>query len=86
MVPRIGRECSMGYHDSCSDHPHSGRCECPHHPLVTAVYDWIGTALPADLGDRLQSVRRPGEDLADTAARVLAAGLDALTGPTPDMR
>ncbi len=42
--------------------------------------------LPADTSDRLQSVRRPGEDLADTAARVLAAGLDALTGPTPDMR
>jgi ParB/RepB/Spo0J family partition protein len=43
--------------------------------------------LPGDTGDRLRSVRRPSEDLADTLARVVATGLDALTAdPTPDMR
>lgn len=54
---RRNRQCSIGWHEECSDREHSGRCKCPHHEEVKkawlAVIDWnerypVGTrvALP----------------------------------------
>lgn len=31
---RRNRQCSIGWHNECSDRDHSGQCECPHHDEV----------------------------------------------------
>lgn len=62
---RIHRECSMGFHDACSDLPHSGDCQCPCHPLVNAVYEQLGTVAPSCDG-RLLAAVRGGCEVTDT--------------------
>lgn len=41
---RRNRQCSIGWHEECSDQFHTGRCECPHHEEVRyarlAVIAW----------------------------------------------
>jgi hypothetical protein len=38
------RQCSIGWHEECSDRDHSGRCGCPHHDEMRLaeqlVADW----------------------------------------------
>lgn len=28
------RQCSIGWHEECSDRDHSGQCQCPHHEVM----------------------------------------------------
>lgn len=52
------RQCSIGWHEECSDRDHSGQCQCPHHEVIRnaerLVAEWnerhpVGTAVTIPL-------------------------------------
>jgi hypothetical protein len=36
------RQCSIGWHEECSDRANSGECECPHHKVVRDALALVG--------------------------------------------